>query len=229
LFVTAIIPAAGKGLRFGGKINKQFFEVQGHPILFYTLQAFEASDLINEIILVVPQDWIEIISKTVLHKYQLKKNYQILAGGSERYQSVQKGLQATNPQTEIVLIHDAVRPLIRTRLIDKTIIACKEFQAVVPGLPMKDTVKSVENGFVKNTVDRSLLWSIQTPQAFNFKLLQTAYQKIANLKIPITDDAMLVEAAGLPVKIIEGDPINLKITSPEDLDWFEYHLAKFNR
>jgi 2-C-methyl-D-erythritol 4-phosphate cytidylyltransferase len=226
LFVTAIIPAAGKGLRFGGKVNKQFLEVQGHPILFYTLRAFEASDLINEIILVVPEDWIEVVSVTILQKYKLEKKYKILAGGKERYHSVQHGLNAANPQTDIVLIHDAVRPLIRTSLIDKAIIAGQEFQAVVLGLPVKDTVKVVQNGFVKNTVDRSLLWSIQTPQVFDFKLLRKAYQKIDDLKIPVTDDAMLVEAFGVPVKIIDGDPINQKITSPEDLEWFEYNLVK---
>lgn len=227
LFVTAIIPAAGKGLRFGGKINKQFFEVQGKPILYYTLQSFEASDLIDDIILVVPEEWIEIISETVVKKNNLKKNYKILAGGKERYHSVQNGLNAANSQTEIILIHDAVRPLIRTSLIDKTIIACKEFQAVIPGLPMKDTVKIIQDGFVKNTVDRSLLWSIQTPQAFNFDLIKNAYRKIDDLKVPVTDDAMLVEAAGFPVKIIEGDSINQKITSPEDLEWFQYNLVKF--
>ncbi|MBN2089336.1 2-C-methyl-D-erythritol 4-phosphate cytidylyltransferase [candidate division KSB1 bacterium] len=228
MFVTAIIPAAGKGLRFGGKVNKQFFEVQGHPILFYTLRAFEASDLIREIILVVPEDWIEIISESVIHKYKFKKNYQILAGGKERYHSVQNGLNAANSQTEIVLIHDAVRPLIRTSVIDRAITACEKFQAVVLGLPLKDTIKIVQDGFVKNTVDRSLLWSIQTPQVFNFELLRMAYQRIDKLNIPVTDDAMLVEASGVPVKIIEGDPINQKITSPEDLEWFEYYLAKLS-
>lgn len=224
MFVTAIIPAAGKGRRFGSEINKQFLEIDGKPILYYTLHQFEISSLISEIILVVPETWLTSIPKLLIEKYQLKKISRVIIGGRERFESVFNGLKAVAPPTDIVVVHDGVRPLITVQLIEKAIQECQKYDAVALAVPIKDTVKIVQNGFIQQTLDRSLLRAIQTPQVFKFELLLKAYENRPTVSIPLTDDATLVEELGIPVKIVDGDYTNIKITSPEDLLLAEYLL-----
>jgi len=221
LFVSAIIPAAGKGQRFGSRLNKQFIDLGGKPLLYYTLRQFQIADVINEIILVVPENWLP--EMTILAEAcQFSKITQIVAGGNERFQSVANGLAKIDRQSEIVVVHDGVRPFISTELIAKSVQAGIEYQAVALAVPVKDTIKVVQQGLVEKTLDRSVLWAIQTPQVFQAELLREAYARLSRPTVSITDDATLVEALGHPVKIIEGDYRNIKITSPDD-----YHLAEF--
>ncbi|MCI0512490.1 2-C-methyl-D-erythritol 4-phosphate cytidylyltransferase [candidate division KSB1 bacterium] len=225
-FVSAIIPAAGKGRRLKANINKQFILIQNRPILYYTLKTFETSPLINEIILVVPEAWREEVSQHLVPEFQFSKIRQVIAGGYERYESVANGLNYVDPQTDYVVIHDSVRPFLTASLLEQVILAGFEFQAVTLGVPVKDTIKRVADGFITQTLDRSLLWAIQTPQVFKYDLIQQAYAHIQDLKTTITDDAMLVEALGFPVKIVPGDDLNIKITSVEDLQWAELLVPK---
>jgi len=223
VFVSAIIPAAGKGLRFGGKTNKQFLKINEKPILYYSIRQFEISSLINEIILVVPEDWLSEIPQ-LLQKFQFKKLSKIISGGNERFNSVLNGLHVVDPKSNMIAIHDGVRPLVSTKLIDSTIIACIQHQAVTAAVPITDTVKVVQGGVIKSTLDRSLLWAIQTPQVFHYDLLMRAFQKKGEISSKITDDAMLIEHLGHTVKVVEGDYRNIKITSPGDLDLVRFYL-----
>jgi len=218
LHVTALILAAGQGRRFGGDIQKQFILLDDKPIVYYTLKRFESSSVISNIILIVPESWLSSIPELLVEKYQFKKISKIIAGGKERYHSVVNGLDAVPPNTDIVVVHDGVRPFISTELIEKAVCECQSADAVALAVPIKDTVKIVENNYITHTLDRSLLKAIQTPQVFKYELLVKAYQDVSTNEA-VTDDATLVERLGHPVKVITGDYFNIKITSPEDLIW----------
>lgn len=222
MFVSAIIPAAGKGQRFGSQLNKQFVELKGRPLLYYTLRQFELSTAIDEIILVVPEAWLPEIPSVFVEQYQFSKIKKIVSGGKERFESVANGLQQIDSRADMVVVHDGVRPFISTQLIAESVDACAIYRAVALAVPVKDTIKVVEQGVVQKTLDRSVLWAVQTPQVFQANLLREAYAQLPGLSQSVTDDAMLVEALGHPVRIIAGDYRNIKITSPDDL-----HLAEF--
>jgi 2-C-methyl-D-erythritol 4-phosphate cytidylyltransferase len=222
VFVSAIIPAAGKGQRFGSQLNKQFVELKGRPLLYYTLRQFELSTAIDEIILVVPEAWLPEIPPVFVEQYQFSKIKKIVSGGKERFESVANGLQQIDSRADMVVVHDGVRPFISTQLIAESVDACAIYRAVALAVPVKDTIKVVEQGVVQKTLDRSVLWAVQTPQVFQANLLREAYAQLPGLSQSVTDDAMLVEALGHPVRIIAGDYRNIKITSPDDL-----HLAEF--
>lgn len=224
MFVSAIIPAAGVGRRFGSKTNKQFLQLNGKPMLYYSVKAFETSPLISEIILVVPEPWISSVEHEIVQQYHFSKIKQIIPGGKERFYSVSNGLAAVSTEAEIVAVHDGVRPFVSQTLIASCIHACQSHPAIVPAVPVRDTIKSVKNGLINQTMDRSLLWAVQTPQVFQYEILRDAYQNMEVTQSPITDDAMLVERLGVSIKIVHGDYNNIKITSPEDFSWAEYFL-----
>ncbi len=200
----------------GQKIPKQFLEIDGKPILFYTLEKFEMCDSVNEIILIVPEPFLQDTEKDV-ESWAFKKVRQIVAGGKERQDSVQNGLNVLSSETNIVLIHDGVRPFVRTQKIKSIIEATKEHGAAILAVPSKNTIKKVEDGWVRSTLDRNVLWQVQTPQGFKKDILLNAFDNARQKGVYGTDDAMLVEASGHPVKVVEGDEQNIKITCPNDL------------
>ena len=216
--MAAMIVAAGKGSRMKTDCPKQFIMVQDRPILYYTISAFEHSD-VDEIVIVTSKEYVEYVKKEIVEKYEFKKVSMVIEGGAERYESVYCGLKSLNA-VDYVLVHDGARPFVTPEQIKAIMAAVCECKAVIMGVKAKDTVKIInEDGYVESTPDRSSVWNIQTPQAFEYNLLKTAYDKIMACECNATDDAMVVEfATNHPIKVIEGSYRNIKITTPEDLD-----------
>jgi 2-C-methyl-D-erythritol 4-phosphate cytidylyltransferase len=223
--VSAIIAAGGQGRRMNSSISKQFLNIKGHPILYYTLNKFEKMDNIKSIVLVTSSDYIEYTREKIIKRYRLKK-IQIVEGGKERQDSVYNGLRELSPQTDIVVIHDGVRPFVPIKIIENSIAAAVKFKAVGVAVPVKDTIKVVDaNNTIKNTPDRKTLWAMQTPQTFIYDVIMKAYEKAMSEGFYGTDDTVLVERLNLPVKIIEGAYENIKITTPEDIIFAETFVS----
>lgn len=217
---TAIVLAAGQGTRMKTKVQKQYLEIDGRPVLFYSLKAFEDSKIIDEIILVVSEGQEEYCRREIVEKYDFQKISRITAGGAERYLSVACGLEQIH-HDGYVFIHDGARPFVNDEILDRVYEEVQVHQACVVGMPVKDTIKiSDENGFAKETPDRKTLWMIQTPQVFDVNLIKNAYSAIMREPyIQVTDDAMVLEqTSDHPVKLVEGSYENIKITTPEDLE-----------
>ena len=224
---TAIVLAAGQGKRMGTKIQKQYLEIDGKPILYYSLQAFEQSELIDEIVLVVGDGQIDYCQKQMVSKYGFKKVKAIVEGGKERYHSVANGLREV--EEGYVFIHDGARPFVTEEILQRAYDEVIKHRACVVGMPVKDTIKIAdENGFAKVTPDRNLLWQVQTPQAFETSIIKEAYKKLMESDtINVTDDAMVAEQMlGVKVKLVVGSYENIKITTPEDLKIAEFFLQK---
>lgn len=216
--MTAIVLAAGAGKRMNTKVHKQYLLLKEKPILYYSLKAFEDSH-VDEIILVTGAEEIEFCRKEIVEKYGFGKVRAIVEGGRERYHSVYEGLKAVG-ETDYVLIHDGARPFVSQDIIERISEAVCEYRACVAGMPVKDTIKiSDEEGFAKETPNRSSVWMIQTPQAFSYPLIYDAYTRMLEKEdSTITDDAMVVERmTNYKVRLIEGSYRNIKITTPEDL------------
>lgn len=223
--VCAVIAAGGQGKRMNSNVSKQFLTIKGHPILYYTLNKFEKMKILNEIILVVPPADIKYTEEQIIRKYSFKKT-RIVEGGKERQDSVYNGLKALPKDVDIVVIHDGVRPFIPVKIIENSIEAATECDAVGVAVPVKDTIKVVDDkSIVKTTPDRKTLWAIQTPQTFKYDVIMKAYEKAAEDGFYGTDDTVLVERMGLPVKIIEGSYENIKITTPEDIIFAEAFVS----
>jgi 2-C-methyl-D-erythritol 4-phosphate cytidylyltransferase len=219
--VTAIVLAAGQGKRMNSPVAKQFLNLAGKPVIYYSLMAFEQSS-VDEIILVTGEGQVDYCKEKIVNEYQFKKVTKVLEGGKERYDSVYQALIHC-VASDYVLIHDGARPLVTKALIEKIINQVKEHKACIIGTPVKETIKVVnQEGNITDTPDRSTLWAAQTPQAFEYQSILKAYQQFyqeeALSRPPITDDAMLYEAyIKLPVRMLMGDYNNLKLTTPEDL------------
>ena len=216
---TAIVLAAGQGKRMHSKIQKQFLEIQGHPVLYYSLRCFQDSPLIHEIILVTGEESVPYCKEEIVKKYGFTKVTAVIPGGKERYDSVYAGLCACE-ECEYVLIHDGARPFITEEILERGLHKVKETGACVIGMPSKDTIKLAdEDGFVKETPDRKSAWIIQTPQIFSYSLIRNAHESIRRKDMSsITDDAMVVEQeTGVKVALAEGSYQNIKITTPEGL------------
>ena len=217
---VAIVLAAGQGKRMNSKVQKQFLLIKEKPVLYYTLSAFENSELITDVILVTGKDEIEYCQKEIVEKYGFEKVRKIVAGGKERYHSVHNGIQAID-EAEYVFIHDGARPFVNNEMIARAYDAVAVHKACVVGMPVKDTIKIAdEEGFAAQTPDRKKVWQVQTPQTFEYHLIKEAYEKLM-IEEPegITDDAMVVETmTNYKVKLVEGSYRNIKITTPEDLD-----------
>ena len=213
-----VIVAAGTGSRMNMGINKQFIKLEGKEIIAYTIEKFYNNSNIEDIVVVVKEDESEFFKKEILDKYNFK-NVKIAYGGKERQDSVYNGLKLLDEKCDVVLIHDGARPFVSDKIIDKSIEEAKEHKAIVVGVPVKDTIKVIDND--KNIVDtpnRSLLWAVQTPQTFDYNILIDAYKDAFKNKFYGTDDAMLVERIGYKVKMLEGSYNNIKITTQEDLN-----------
>ena len=214
---VAIVVGGGKGTRIKGNLPKQFLMLEGKPIVAHAIEKFEKCELIDEIILVVPEDYLGYSTQKVVDKFGFRKADKIVPGGEERQDSVYAGLKACPAGTSIVVIHDAVRPLISFDKIAASVRLCAEKKAVVLAVPPKDTIKRGENGLIVTTLDRSKLWLIQTPQVFDYGLILEAHEKAREEGFAGTDDSVLVERLGKEVTILEGDYSNIKITTEEDL------------
>jgi 2-C-methyl-D-erythritol 4-phosphate cytidylyltransferase len=224
--VGAVIVGAGEGKRMGASARKQFVKIAGRPIIAYTLDVFEKTQLVDYVVIVVPKDAIEWVKDEIVGEYGYKKVHTIVYGGETRQESVYYGLKALKPGTTTVLVHDAVRPLISETLIHRVMDAAQQTGAAITAVPAKETVKRVESGEIVGTLDRHVLWLAQTPQCFRLDVIMNAHTRAAGQKIEATDDAALVEAAGVKVAVAVGSYSNLKMTSPEDLPMFEYFLGQ---
>lgn len=214
--VSAIILAGGKGKRMGSKVSKQYIQLKGKPILYYTLTKFINSHYIDKIILVLPKDEIEYCKENVLDKYSLKIN-KIVEGGKERQDSVYNALKEVD-DSEIILIHDGARPFTKNSIIEDGIKYARRYGAAAPGVTPKDTIKIIdENGFSKFTPVRNTLVAIQTPQVFKAEIIKECHKRIKEEGISVTDDTMVVERYNNKVYLYEGDYENIKVTTPEDL------------
>ena len=225
-FCTAIVLAAGSGKRMGTKVHKQYLLMGGKPVLYYSLKAFQDSELIDEIILVAGRGEEEYCREQIVEKYKISKVKKIISGGAERYDSVWNGLQETK-EDGVVFIHDGARPFVNEAIIRRGYECVSSDHACVAGMPAKDTVKIVdENGFVADTPDRSRVWIVQTPQIFDTRLIKEAYRLLMEKDHPpVTDDAMAVEQMlHFPVRLFYGSYENIKITTPEDLETAESFL-----
>ena len=224
--VVAIIPAAGAGVRMGGKEAKQFLEIQGKPILALTLERFQLSPAVHAIVAVVPAGQVDFCRTEIVEKYRLTKVVKVIAGGERRQDSVRLGIEASEGLFEIVLIHDGVRPFIEEPLIGRVVAAATMHRVVIAALPAKETVKEVdERGFVVKTHDRKSLWLVQTPQAFRYEDILKAHRVAFEQGWEeVTDDALLIEKMGIPIKVIEGSESNIKITTPLDLELADFFL-----
>ncbi len=211
----------------GASINKQYLKLAGFPLLLHTLQVFQAEPLIGEIILVVGEAEISRCKAKIVDPYGLSKIRSIIAGGKERQDSINRGLQVLADDCQWVVVHDGARPLLIREVLKETIRAAEEWGAAVAAVPTKDTIKVAgPNNLVQSTLDRRSLWSIQTPQVFKRSLLVKAYAKAFADDFYGTDDASLVERLGAPVKLVHGSYENLKVTTPEDLDLAEAILKR---
>jgi 2-C-methyl-D-erythritol 4-phosphate cytidylyltransferase/2-C-methyl-D-erythritol 2,4-cyclodiphosphate synthase len=215
---VAIIPAGGVGKRLGSSIAKQYLLLDGVPVLVRTLKIFQQAKVIDEIVLVVPEDDLISARKQLVDKYDLTKVTAIVAGGNERQDSVRNGLSAIVDKCDVVIIHDGVRPLLTEEMLNQVVATAKSDGASSIGVKVKDTVKqTTDDNLVAATLPRNNLWLTQTPQAFAFDVLQRAYDAAASDKFYGTDDASLVERIGVKVKMIAGSYENIKITTPDDL------------
>ncbi|MBI3593173.1 MAG: 2-C-methyl-D-erythritol 4-phosphate cytidylyltransferase [Nitrospirae bacterium] len=222
--VAAIVPAAGLGKRFGNDRNKSFYELSGKPLIVWALEALQDIEEITEIIPVLKE---EDLSSGVelIEGYNIHKVKRIVTGGKERQDSVYNGLKALDDDTFAVVIHDGARPLVERVVIKRTINELKGFDGAVAGVPVKDTIKEAwiqaADIVVQKTLDRNILWAVQTPQTFHFQKIRDAHEMAHSEGHYATDDAALIERYGGKIKIIEGSYRNIKITTPEDI-----HIAE---
>lgn len=209
----AVIVAAGSASRMGG-IDKVMAPLQGEPMVLRTIREFQNCDAISEIVVVTRQDLILPIMSLV---QGMDKVQAVVAGGSSRQESVGMGLNALSDKVKLVAVHDGARPMISWQVIDRAVRAANSYGAAAPAIPVKDTIKVVQGGIVKETPDRKCLFAVQTPQVFDLDLLRSALKKAQQDGAEVTDDCSAVERLGMSIKIVEGDERNLKITTPMDL------------
>lgn len=214
----AIILAGGTGKRMGASTNKQFLILDNKPIIVHTLQVFEDCRSVDGVYLVANQKDLPMIQEEILEQYKFNKIMKIVVGGRLRQDSVKNGLEAIEGPCDIVVIHDGARPFITPSFIEKGVFLMEMFDAIIPAMPVKDTIKLIsKEGFVAKTLERDSLWYVQTPQTFKFDLIARAYREGMAKKVYGYDDATFLECFGKKIKVIEGSPYNIKITTPEDL------------
>lgn len=228
--IVGLIAGGGKGRRINSPIPKQFLPLKDKPILTWTLETFQTTSEITEIILVVPKEKIEYCWEEIVEKYRFLKVKKILPGGMTRQASVWAGLQACPQDTEIVVIHDAVRPFVKKEIIVGSIKTARRSGAAVAAIPVVDTIKRIKKGRkINETLDRTSLVIAQTPQTFKYSLIFEAYRKAFEENYSASDDASLLERLGYPIKLIPGSPSNIKITTPQDLAFGNFILTHFPR
>jgi 2-C-methyl-D-erythritol 4-phosphate cytidylyltransferase len=216
---TAIIVAAGKGIRMNRAVPKQYLMLGNRPVLCHTILAFDGCALIDDVLLVVPESDFHFCHTRILAILDLQKKVRLVAGGESRQDSVYNGLLAVEHKEGGVLIHDGVRPFIRQELLSACVHAVMESGACIPGLPAVDTLKVVNSaGFIDKTLTRNAVWLAQTPQAFEFSLIKKAHENARKEGYSATDDAALVERMGEKIQVIKGSRWNIKITTPQDME-----------
>ena len=226
-FVSAIIVSAGNSSRMGG-INKQFLNICGMPVIAHSIKAFQACNLIDEIVIVTRENDIDEVNE-VVKDYCFSKVVAVVVGGETRQLSVLNGIKAVSNDAEYIAIHDGARPLVTQKVIVDTLNCAIEFNAATTGVKVIDTIKIVdENENIIDTPDRAFLRAVQTPQIFNKSLYLNAVANVPNSK-DFTDDCKLIEAYGHKVKIVDGDYENIKITTPSDIEIVTYYLSKKGR
>ena len=212
-YCGAVIVAAGSASRMGG-IDKVMAPLGGEPLILRTVRAFDQCDAVREIVVVTREDLILPIMRLCA---PIEKVRAVVAGGGNRQESVKLGLNALSGKVELAAVQDGARPLVTWQLIDRVIRAANSYGAAAPAIPVKDTIKIVQGGVVRQTPDRSSLYAVQTPQVFDFDLLRGALKKADEDSVQVTDDCSAVERLGMSVKIVEGDERNFKVTTPMDL------------
>jgi len=219
--ISAIIVAAGKGTRMGANVDKLWLEVAGRPVVAHTWKKFNDAPCVDEIILVVRAGMQPHFTELAA-KFNLKKPFRLVPGGVERQDSVWNGLEAVSPQTVIVAIQDAARPCTSAELIAATIEAARETGAAVAAQPVADTIKETADGkIISRTVDRSKLWSVQTPQTFRVEVIRRAIATARQKNLVLTDDTAACELIGQPVRLVKSASPNPKVTVPADLPFIE--------
>ena len=221
---SAILVAAGKGIRMGPGVDKLFLEIAGRPVIAHTWQRFADAKCIEEIVLVV-RDGMQPVFVELAAKFGLRKAHRIVVGGVERQDSVWNGLEALSGETDIVAIQDAARPCTTEALIAATIAAARETGAAVAARPVTDTIKESGDGrMISRTVDRSRLWSVQTPQTFRLEVIRRALAEVRRQKMIVTDDTAACELIGQAVRLVASATPNPKVTVPGDLPFIEVLL-----
>ena len=211
--ITAIIPAAGDGERFGEK--KQLKLLNGRPLIFHTIQPFVKSELINEIIVVVPKDDVSQLSRDFKSTITSKK-IEVVEGGETRQQSVYNGLRISDEESKLICVHDGVRPFLTLALIEKVIKASMEHDGAILAAPSTDTIKKVMGDQILETLPRETIWRAQTPQVFSKPALKEAIQIAVDEKLEGTDEASILEKIGYQIGFVESSSLNIKITTKED-------------
>jgi len=216
--VSAIIVAAGKGIRMKGTMRKQYLDLSGRPVLAHSIMTFDSCSLVDEIFLVIPREDVEYCQKKIISLLDLKNHINLVHGGDKRQDSVYNGLKAITKNTETVVIHDGVRPFIQPEDLKECILVSKKYGACILGTPASDTLKRVnKSDIIETTLSRENIWLAETPQAFKYDLILNAHETARRDGYVGTDDASLVERMGKDVKIINGGRFNIKITKKEDL------------
>ncbi|MBI3333625.1 MAG: 2-C-methyl-D-erythritol 4-phosphate cytidylyltransferase [Candidatus Omnitrophica bacterium] len=223
--VAAIVASGGTGRRLGSRRRKPFVPIGRRPIIAWTLKAMENSPAVDEVILVIHRGDVSA-ARRLIRKEGFKKVSRVVAGGATRMSSVFRGLGALSPRVKWVLVHDGARPLASPDLFERTLKAARRSGAAIAAVPVVPTVKEARGGWVKRTLDRKLLWAVQTPQAFRRDLLLRAHRAGIRRNLKATDDAALIEAIGGRVRIVKGSFRNIKVTTPEDLVVAEALLEK---
>ena len=229
---AAVVLSAGSGKRMKSDIPKQYMNLLGKPVIYYSLKAFQDSGF-SSIVLVCGKEDIDYCRHEIIEKYDLVGVTAIVAGGKERYHSVNQGLKAIG-EADYVFIHDGARPMINVEMIKRLQEAVVEAGAAVAGMPVKDTINIVDaSNSISSTPERKYVWQVQTPQCFTFPMIRDAYDKIVSDEMagvaipPVTDDAMVLSyVSDHKVKMVEADYRNIKITTPEDLSIAEVFLSK---
>jgi 2-C-methyl-D-erythritol 4-phosphate cytidylyltransferase len=222
---TALIMAAGTGERFGAETPKQFFPLNGYPALAWSVKSFSAVDAVNRVVIVITPG-LEKRVEQMITEHGLERVERIVPGGDTRQESVRNGIETLADDVNFVLVHDAARPCVSGELIERVITALQSSGAVVPALPVVDTLIMQNGDVVDAILDRNRIAGVQTPQGFRRDLLVAAHRRAASRELRSSDDGSLVLALGEPVKVVRGEPNNIKITHREDLTVAEAILAR---
>ena len=224
--IVALIAAAGRGIRMGGEVEKQFMLLGKKPLLVHALEHFQELSEVNQVIVSAPEERVEYCEREIVGRFGLSKVVAIVPGGEVRQESIYRALGRVSPTADLVVTHDAARPFLFEDVLARTIATARTCGAAVAAIPESDTVKEVNpDGAILRTVDRRLLWRAQTPQAFAWEVLQEAFSRARADGYVATDEAELVERAGYEVRVVPGSRWNIKVTTPEDMELAKLLLA----
>ncbi|PKM76695.1 MAG: 2-C-methyl-D-erythritol 4-phosphate cytidylyltransferase [Firmicutes bacterium HGW-Firmicutes-15] len=216
--LRVVIAAAGRGSRMESSTNKQYMLLNSRPVLAYSLEFFEKLDVVDEIVVVTGEKELDYCEREIIKPFKYNKVSAVIPGGKERQDSVWAGLRKLGADTEFVAVHDGARPLLSSAVLYRLLEEAREWGAAIPGIASKDTLKAVDrDDFVRQTLDRTIVYAIQTPQVFKYEELMSAYQQAYEENFRGTDDASLFEHFIGRVKLVEGDYDNIKITTPGDM------------